>query len=100
MDFLKTSNLLSDLFKSKDRNGNTPLQLLNNDFKNLIWIPEYINEENQYHLTYRFPSSQSIDQTGNEALQADIQAPRPENETMQTGTGEQSPNANTPNESV
>jgi alpha-tubulin suppressor-like RCC1 family protein len=97
MDFLKTTNLSSDLFKSKDRNGNTPLQLLNNDFKNLIWIPEYINEENHYHLTYRFPRSQTIvDQTGNESQQADTQNPRTENETTQTEIREPSPNANAP----
>ncbi|EGW33740.1 uncharacterized protein SPAPADRAFT_135574 [Spathaspora passalidarum NRRL Y-27907] len=45
---------LIELLKCKDRGGLTPLQLSNNDFKDLLWIPEYINEKNEYHLSYRF----------------------------------------------
>lgn len=47
-----------DLLKTKDRNKITPLQLIGNDFKDLLWIPEYINERDEYHLTYRFKSSE------------------------------------------
>ncbi|CAI5756282.1 unnamed protein product [Candida verbasci] len=43
---------LIDLLKCKDRNGNVPLQLMNNDFKNLVWIPKYITEDG-FEFIYR-----------------------------------------------
>lgn len=48
------SNILIDLLKAKDRNRITPLQLLDNDFKDLLWIPTYIDETGRYHLEFRF----------------------------------------------
>lgn len=48
------SSILIDLLKAKDRNRITPLQLLDNDFKDLLWIPTYIDETGRYHLEYRF----------------------------------------------
>lgn len=54
VDFLKSVNLYQEICKAKDRNGQTPIQLLNNDFKDLLWIPESINQQNQCHLVYRF----------------------------------------------
>lgn len=47
--------VLYDLLRIKDRAHQTPLQLLNNDFKDLMWVPQYINEKNEYHLAYRYP---------------------------------------------
>lgn len=51
---LVNNTLLFDLIRCKDRSRVTPFQLLDNDFKHLIWIPEYIDRDNQFHLTYRF----------------------------------------------
>lgn len=49
-----------ELLKCKDRARISPLSLLQNDAKDLTWIPEYINEKNEYHLKYRF----GTDETG------------------------------------
>lgn len=57
------NTLIFDLLKTKDRNKLTPLQLISNDFKDLLWIPEYINEKDEYHFTYRFKSSPEEDET-------------------------------------
>lgn len=54
---VSNNSLLFELLRCQDRNKVTPLQLLDNDFKDLIWVPEYINEKNEYHLTYRFQTS-------------------------------------------
>ncbi|CAK7905117.1 hypothetical protein CAAN3_07S06634 [[Candida] anglica] len=48
------NSTLFDLLRTKDRNRLTPLQLLDNDFKDLMWVPTYINEKNEFHLNYRF----------------------------------------------
>ncbi|GEQ70502.1 hypothetical protein JCM33374_g4180 [Metschnikowia sp. JCM 33374] len=48
------SPILGDLLKKKDRSGVTPLSLLQNDVKDLFWIPQYINEKNRFHLVRRF----------------------------------------------
>lgn len=49
-----TNSPLLELLKFKDRNGNTPLNLLNNDFKDLLWFPEYITDKNEFHMTYKY----------------------------------------------
>ncbi|CAH6718436.1 hypothetical protein CLIB1444_01S06678 [[Candida] jaroonii] len=48
-----TNSVLYELVRCKDRNRLTPLQLLDNDFKDLIWIPDYIDDK-QINFTYRF----------------------------------------------
>lgn len=48
------NNVLFEMLRNKDRNKVTPLQLLDNDFKDLVWVPEYIDENDEYHLSYRF----------------------------------------------
>ncbi|MCP8715924.1 MAG: hypothetical protein M5E90_00735 [Asgard group archaeon] len=50
------SSPLMELLRCKDRCGNTPLHLLDNDFKDLLWIPEYIDEEIGFNLKYRYES--------------------------------------------
>ncbi|KAI5961918.1 uncharacterized protein KGF55_003889 [Candida pseudojiufengensis] len=67
IEYLNSINLTNNLFSSngifvellkcKDRCGLTPLQLMDNDFKNLRWIPEYININDTYEFTYRFIDS-------------------------------------------
>lgn len=52
--YLVPNSLMYDLVRCKDRNKYTPFQLLDNDVKDLIWIPQYINEEDRFHLTYRY----------------------------------------------
>lgn len=60
MEFLESSSfqsvnsVLQELLKCKDRNRITPFQLLDNDFKDLLWIPDYIGVEDKFHLKYRF----------------------------------------------
>ncbi|KAK6453937.1 uncharacterized protein RJT20DRAFT_131401 [Scheffersomyces xylosifermentans] len=54
---IANNTVLYELLRCKDRNGATPIQLLDNDFKDLIWIPEYINEKNEYHIAYRYKST-------------------------------------------
>lgn len=49
-----TNSPLLELLKFKDRNGHTPLNLLNNDFKDLLWFPEYITDKNEFHMTYKY----------------------------------------------
>ncbi|KAG7663804.1 uncharacterized protein J8A68_002664 [[Candida] subhashii] len=76
LDYLKQNSIQNNLFglnspliellRCKDRCGFTPLQLLNNDFKDLVWIPEYINEKNQFHLLYRFADNRKIDKKDEE----------------------------------
>ncbi|CUM63510.1 uncharacterized protein PRCAT00001086001 [Priceomyces carsonii] len=51
---LQSNTSFYELMRSKDRNKLTPIQLLGNDFKDLYWIPEYIDENNEYHLQHRF----------------------------------------------
>lgn len=48
------SSLLADLLKGKDRCRKPPLALLQNDSKDLLWIPQYINENDEFHLAFRF----------------------------------------------
>lgn len=48
-----TNSVLYELVRCKDRNRLTPLQLLDNDFKDLIWIPDFIDDQ-QINFTYRF----------------------------------------------
>lgn len=67
------NTLIYELLKSKDRNRLTPLQLLQNDFKDLLWIPEYINEKNEYHFSYRFQGN------GNELLEDEATPEEAEN---------------------
>lgn len=59
------NNLLFELFRCKDRNRVTPLQLMDNDFKDLVWVPEYIDKESQYHLQYRFQVLKNTDEQEN-----------------------------------
>lgn len=54
LDSIKATSVYTELVRAKDRNGQTPAQLLMNDFKDLVWIPEYINEDNECHLLYRY----------------------------------------------
>ncbi|KAK6198544.1 uncharacterized protein RJT21DRAFT_122121 [Scheffersomyces amazonensis] len=51
---ISNNNLLMECLRYKDRNGVAPIQLLGNDFKDLKWIPQYINEKNEFHIAYRF----------------------------------------------
>ncbi|OBA21293.1 hypothetical protein METBIDRAFT_179531 [Metschnikowia bicuspidata var. bicuspidata NRRL YB-4993] len=46
--------VLKDLLGRKDRSGATPLALLQNDTKDLFWVPQYINENGRFHLARRF----------------------------------------------
>ncbi|RCK65964.1 BTB/POZ domain-containing protein 1 [Candida viswanathii] len=48
------SSPLIELLRCKDRCGNTPFHLLDNDFKDLLWFPEFIDEKNGYNLAYRY----------------------------------------------
>lgn len=48
------SLLLAHLLKQKDRSRLPPLALLQNDSKELMWIPGYINEKGDVHLIRRF----------------------------------------------
>lgn len=61
---IANNTLLFELLKTKDRNRLTPLQLISNDFKDLLWVPDHIDENDQFHLKYRFaclkePSSET-----------------------------------------
>lgn len=60
------NSLLLEMLRCKDRNKVTPLQLLDNDFKDLVWVPEYIDENNEYHLSYRFQGAKDSDGGDNE----------------------------------
>lgn len=51
---ITNNTLLFELLKTKDRNRLTPLQLISNDFKDLLWVPEHIDENDEFHLKYRF----------------------------------------------
>lgn len=66
LDSKPTSHtIFMDLLKAKDRCRHAPLTLLNNDMKDLAWVPAYLNEKNDYHLIPRFDlgeSGESIDQ--------------------------------------
>lgn len=46
--------ILAELLKRKDRSRLPPLALLQNDLKDLVWVPSYINERNEFHLQRRF----------------------------------------------
>lgn len=46
--------LVAQLLKRKDRSRLPPLALLQNDSKDLMWIPGYINEKGDAHLVRRF----------------------------------------------
>lgn len=52
---------LMELLKTKDRNGLTPLQLLNNDFKDLLWIPEYVDENDEIFLVNRWQEEETVE---------------------------------------
>ncbi|KAK6461269.1 hypothetical protein DFJ63DRAFT_289148 [Scheffersomyces coipomensis] len=58
---IANNNILMDALRCKDRNGVAPIQLLGNDFKDLTWIPQYINEKNELHLIYRFGNQSTED---------------------------------------
>lgn len=49
-------NLVYDLLRGKDRNRVTPLNLLDNDIKDFVYAPEYI-DEGEYHFSKRFVTS-------------------------------------------
>lgn len=51
--------IFMDLLKAKDRCRHAPLTLLNNDIKDLAWVPAYLNEKNEYHLIPRFDLKES-----------------------------------------
>lgn len=51
---MSPSNLVFELLKAKDRSRLPPISLLQNDAKDLVWIPQYINEKNEFHLQHRF----------------------------------------------
>jgi alpha-tubulin suppressor-like RCC1 family protein len=46
--------LLQEMLRCKDRNQQTPLQLLDNDAREFLWWPEYINESSEFHLKFRY----------------------------------------------
>ncbi|ODV79610.1 uncharacterized protein CANTADRAFT_48967 [Suhomyces tanzawaensis NRRL Y-17324] len=69
---LATNSSLLEILKTKDRAGNTPLQLLDNDFKDLIWIPDYINEKSEFHISYRF----KLNKEPESAKRASIKSPQ------------------------
>lgn len=50
-----SSAVLANLLKAKDRSRQYPLVLLQNDVKDLVWIPQYVNEKDEFHLVSRFP---------------------------------------------
>lgn len=52
--YMAPNSLMYDLVRCKDRNKYTPFQLLDNDIKDLIWIPGYIDDNDRFHLTYRY----------------------------------------------
>lgn len=52
--YMVPNSLMYDLVRCKDRNKYTPFQLLDNDLKDLIWIPGYIDDNDRFHLTYRY----------------------------------------------
>lgn len=52
--YMVPNSLMYDLVRCKDRNKYTPFQLLDNDLKDLIWIPGYIDDHDRFHLTYRY----------------------------------------------
>lgn len=49
-------NLVYDLLRCKDRNRVTPLNLLDNDVKDFVYAPDYI-DEGEYHFSKRFVPS-------------------------------------------
>lgn len=53
---------LAELLKRKDRSRVPPLALLQNDLKDLVWVPQYINERNEYHLIQRFNTTSDLKQ--------------------------------------
>lgn len=57
------ATMLAELLKRKDRCGLPPLVLLQNDVKDMVWIPHYINEKNEYHLQRQFPESRNDTET-------------------------------------
>lgn len=50
-----------ELVKCKDRNNVTPFQLMNNDYKTFIWVPDHINEKDQIELSYRYRSTEILE---------------------------------------
>lgn len=56
-DSVGTVNILQTLLKTKDRANLPPMSLVDCSFKNLAWVPEYINEKNEFHLVERFGDS-------------------------------------------
>lgn len=51
---------LAELLKRKDRAKVPPLALLQNDIKDLVFVPQYINERNEYHLISRFSENKEM----------------------------------------
>lgn len=49
---------LHELLKKKDRSGTPPVFLLRNDVKDFVWIPTYVNENNDFHLEFRYPGQE------------------------------------------
>lgn len=48
------AGVLAELLKRKDRGRSPPMALLHNDAKDLFWIPQYLNEKDEWHLVRRF----------------------------------------------
>lgn len=57
-------SLFQEMLRCKDRNQQTPLQLLDNEAREFLWWPEYINESSEFHLKLRY---QLIDAEGGSA---------------------------------
>lgn len=62
LDYLKRNSInnhstILELLKKKDRCGTPPIFLLQNDIKDFVWLPIYVNEKSEYHLEKRFPDN-------------------------------------------
>lgn len=67
------SSPLMELLRCKDRCGNSPLHLLDNDFKDLLWIPEFIDEKQGFNLTYRYEDQcPALDEENNDMEGSEI----------------------------
>lgn len=59
---LSNNNVYVELLKAKDRANTTPFQLIDNDFKNLVWIPEHIsNIDVKLSFRYLNPTGTPLD---------------------------------------
>lgn len=55
-EYLKTDisgSIFADLLRCKDRSRLTPMQLMHNNFKDLVLVPTCINEKNEFELAKR-----------------------------------------------